>query len=133
MDLEITLTAHLITIILGFSIGLLWGEAFSGFDGQVKYGNDGYESWPRWAKFLVGAFLDANHHFQHGLAIMLIAMRQPRIELFGRVLDFTWLGSHPTIALMLLWLGWGLVVSDWKDYQNVLKRMRGSQGDNEDE
>lgn len=119
MEFEITLTAYQIAVMLGFSIGLLWGEAFSGFDGQIKYGNDDYESWPSWKKFLVGALLDANHHFQYGLAIMLIAMRRPIIWVF----NFTWLNAHPTITLMLLWLGWGLVVSDWKDYQNVLKRL----------
>ncbi len=116
---QIELTAYQIAVTLGFSVGFLWGEAFSGFDGQVKHGDNGYEDWPSWQKFLVGALLDANHHFQYGLAVMLIAMRHPHIWIF----DFAWLDVHPTISLMLLWLGWGLVVSDWKDYQNVLKRL----------
>jgi len=94
-------------------------EAFSGFDAAVKHGDNGYEEWPRWKKFLVDGFLDANHHFQYGLVVMLIAMLRPVIWVF----DFSWLNVHPTITLILLWLGFGLVSSDWKDYQNVLKRM----------
>ena len=130
MLLEIALTAYQVAVTLGFSVGFLWGEAFSGFDAQVKYGDNGYEEWPSWKRFLVGALLDANHHFQYGLAIMLIAMRRPVIWVF----DFSWLNAHPTITLILLWLGWGLVVSDWKDYQNVLRRMKGNnQGENEGE
>lgn len=120
MLLEIALTAYQIAATLGFSIGFLWGEAFSGFDAAVKHGNNGYEEWPHWKKFLVGALLDANHHFQYGLVVMLIAMIRPNI--WWRF-NFTWLNTHPTITLILLWLGWGLVMSDWKDYQNVLKRM----------
>jgi len=119
MSLQITLTAYQIATTLGFSIGFLWGEAFSGFDAAVKHGDNGYEEWPRWKKFLVDGFLDANHHFQYGLVVMLIAMLRPVIWVF----DFSWLNVHPTITLILLWLGFGLVSSDWKDYQNVLKRM----------
>lgn len=127
MLLEIALTAYQVAATLGFSVGFLWGEAFSGFDSEVTHGDNGFDEWPRWKRFLVGALLDANHHFQYGLAVMLIAMLRPVIWVF----DFSWLNAHPTMALMLLWLGWGLVVSDWKDYQNVLKRMsRNNQEEN---
>lgn len=119
-SMTITLTAELIAVILGFSIGYLWGEAFSGFDGQVKYGTgsawDGEESWRR---FLIGAFLDANHHFQYGLVLMLMVMRPSKLWIF----DWTWLKVHPTLSLILLFVGWGLVVSDGKDYKNILKRL----------
>ena len=118
--LQIELTAYQIAVTLGFSVGFLWGEAFSGFDGQIKHGDNGFEDWPDWQKFIVGALLDANHHFQYGLIVMLIAMLRPDI---WWIFDFTWLNSHPTVTLILLWLGWGLVVSDGKDYRNVLKRM----------
>jgi len=123
--LQIELTAYQIAVTLGFSIGFLWGEAFRGFDGQIKHGDNGYEDWPSWKKFLVGALLDANHHFQYGRAVMLIAMLRPDLRWIYNLalLNFTWLNSHPTVTLILLWLGWGLVVSDWKDYQNVLKRI----------
>ena len=117
--LEITLTVYQLAVTLGFSVGFLWGVAFKDFDGQVKHGGGDYEAWSSWKKFLVGAVLDANHHFQYGLVIMLIAMQRPRVWF----INFAWLNNHPTLTLILLWLGWGLVVSDWKDYQNVLKRL----------
>lgn len=134
MLLEISLSVYQIAVTLGFSVGFLWGEAFSGFDAQVKYEDDGYEGWSRWKKFLVGAFLDANHHFQYGLAIMLVAMLRPDLTWIYDLawLDFTWLNVHPTLTLILLWLGWGLVVSDWKDYRHVLGRMNIGQGENND-
>jgi hypothetical protein len=124
-SLVIALTATQIAIILGFSIGFLWGEAFSGFDGQVKYENGGPKNLSSWEKFLLEALLDANHHFQYGLALMLIVMRPSSLWIF----DWTWLSSHPTLSLILLWMGWGLVVSDWKDYKHVLSRLGSSQDD----
>lgn len=106
MEIALSLTEAL--VYLAFSIGFLWGEAFSGFDGEVTHGENGFDAWPRWQKFLVGGFLDANHHFQIGLAMIIIA-------------DIYVLG-HPLWTLFLKWVGWGLIVSDWKDYENVLKR-----------
>jgi len=129
LELTIALTVYQIAVTLGFSIGFLWGEAFSGFDGEVTHGDNGFDTWPRWKKFIVGALLDANHHFQYGLVIMLIAMLRPDIWIF----KFSWLNVHPTINLILLWLGWGMVVSDWKDYKNVLKRMTPGQEEEEED
>ena len=106
MEIALSLTEAL--VYLAFSIGFLWGEAFSGFDGEVTHGENGFDAWPRWQKFLVGGFLDANHHFQLGLAAIVYA----KIYLVPR----------PLWALFLSWIGWGLIVSDWKDYKNVLNR-----------
>ena len=114
--LEITLTADQIATILGFSIGYLWGNAFSNFDAFLKYGEgNGADPWlPQQnpvTRFIISNILDAMHHFQYGLILMLL------------VLKHTWFTAHPTISLILLWMGWGLIVSDWKDYKNILKRL----------
>ncbi len=116
---QIVLTAMQIAAILGFSVGFLWGEAFKGFDGMVKHDSLGDLS--GWSEFLVLAFLDANHHFQYGLAVMLFAMK------------YSWFQVHPTMFTIVLWAGWGLVVSDGKDYRNILVRMGVLDGEEEDE
>ena len=97
-----------IAAILGFSFGYLYGEAFSKFDQAVKYENTLYENLNSILKCFIASLLDANHHFQYGLVLMLL----------------TYLYSLPPLwPLILWWAGAGLVVSDWKDYQYVLKRM----------
>lgn len=106
--MEITLTLTEALVYLAFSIGFLWGEAFSGFDGEITHGDNGFDAWPRWQRFLVTGFLNANHHFQLGLMAIIYA----NIYLIHR----------PLWMLFLKWIGWGLIVSDWKDYKNVLKR-----------
>ena len=127
-ELTISLTAEQIAVILGFSIGYLWGEAFSGFDKMFKHSENGeYSEMEKWKKFVVGALLDANHHFQYGLMLMLAAMKQTDFW----ILRFSWFKTHPTITLIILWMGWGLVVSDGKDYRNILRRL-GFTVDNEE-
>jgi hypothetical protein len=97
-----------IAAILGFSFGYLYGEAFSKFDEAVKYENIWYENLNPLLKWFIASLLDANHHFQYGLVLMLL----------------TYFYSLPPLWLLILWwAGAGLVVSDWKDYQYVLKRM----------
>ena len=97
-----------IAAILGFSFGFLYGEAFSKFDEAVKYENTWYETLNPLLKWFIASLIDANHHFQYGLVLMLV----------------TYLYALPPYwPLVLWWAGAGLVVSDWKDYQYVLKRM----------
>lgn len=106
--LEINLTVDQIVTILGFSIGFLYGETFSNIDFEIKYNSKAFEGWKKW---LILRFLDANHHFQIGLFLMLVSQRW----------DFLY--TIPLAQLFFLWMGWGLVISDWKDYKNILKRM----------
>ncbi len=112
-----------IAAVLGFSFGFLYGEAFSKFDQAVKYENTWYETLNPVLKWFIASLLDANHHFQYGLVLMLL----------------TYLYSLPPLwPLILWWAGAGLVVSDLKDYQYVLERMGlvkdlGSQISNQDQ
>lgn len=98
-----------ICMILGFSIGFLWGEAFSSFDQKIKYSSGWFRRLSPFIQWLVASLLDATHHFQYGLALILFAMEFSTLPLM--------------VQQLLLWVGWGLVVSDWKDYRNVLKRL----------
>jgi hypothetical protein len=110
-DLQFALTATEVAVVLGFSVGFLWGEAFSKFDNAVKYKSKFYPALSPLCQWLLGSLMDATHHFQYGLALVLLVMKVP------------WFLSHPTISLVLTWVGWGLIVSDWKDYKNILKRL----------
>jgi len=97
-----------IAMILGFSFGYLYGEAFSKFDKTVKYDVTWFQNLNPVLKWFIASFLDANHHFQYGLILMLV----------------TSLYSLPAFwPVILWWAGAGLLVSDWKDYQNVLSRL----------
>ncbi len=110
--MELTLTIAEVAMSFGFSIGFLWGEAFSNVDGKIKHESDWFKSLsPVWQWF-VESLLDATHHFQYGLGVILYTM-----------LMF----PEGSVWYMVLYtLGWGLVVSDWKDYKNVLKRLTDS-------
>lgn len=106
--MEITLTLTEAITYLAFSIGFLWGEAFSAFDGIVKYESDWYKKFDKVGQVVITGILDAMHHFQYGLALIIVA------DIYFSV--------HPLIWLFVRWLGWGLIISDWKDYRNVLLR-----------
>ena len=106
--MEFILTVVEVAIALGFSVGYLWGESFSGFDGQIKHESEWFKKLDPFSQWIVESVLDAAHHFQYGLALILWVM----INLPPDSIKY----------ILLLYLGWGLVVSDWKDYQNVLRR-----------
>ncbi len=106
--MEILITATEALVDLAFSIGLLWGEAFSAFDGAIKYESDWYKQFDSVGQVVINGILDATHHFQYGLALIAVA-------------DLYFM-SRPLWALFMKWVGWGLIISDWKDYENVLKR-----------
>ena len=108
--IDFSLTAEQLVMYLGLSIGYLWGEAFSGFDGQVKYEFDWFKKFDRFTQWIITSILDVTHHFQWGLILILLVTLND------------WFALHPTIGAILRWVGWGLIVSDWKDYKNVLKR-----------
>jgi hypothetical protein len=110
VDLTVNLTSAEICVILGFSVGFLWGEAFSSFDQKIKYYSPWFKQLSPFRQWLVASAFDAMHHFQYGLALILFAME------FSAALPLT-------AQQLLLWVGWGLVASDWKDYANVLRRL----------
>jgi len=112
MDFTVSLTAAQICAMLGFSVGFLWGEAFSSFDQQIKYNSEWFRRLTPFQQWFVSSLLDAFHHFQYGLALMLLALTVPCPS---------WLPAW--FNTLVLWVGWGLVVSDWKDYRNVFKRL----------
>ncbi len=114
-DLQFALTATEVAVILGFSIGALWGEAFSKFDNVIKYNSKFYQGLSPIRQWLVSSLMDATHHFQYGFVLVLLVMKVP------------WFLDHPTVSLVLTWMGWGLIASDWKDYKNILKRLTAAQ------
>ena len=95
--------------VLALSIGFLWGEAGSKFDYEIKYGTtkEWFNSLPIVQKTLVDFILNITHHFQYGLALIYLSQK----FLTGDPLTF------------IMWSGWGLVISDWKDYQQILVRL----------
>ncbi len=95
----------------GFSLGFLYGEAFSRFEQTIKYSTSWFKKQSAFLQWLVSSLLDANHHFQVGLAVVLVVLTSP---LFA---------NNPTWRLILLWLGWGLVASDMRDFRNILRRI----------
>lgn len=112
--IEFTLTVYQVTIVLGFSLGFLLGESFSDFDKQIKHGgqkgepSDWYKKLTPFQQWLVSSLLDLLHHYQYGLAIILISE--------------TWM-TPGTWQLIIKYIGIGLVISDGKDFKNILKRM----------
>ena len=114
---SLDITAQQVAAILGMSIGYLWGQAFMGLDGFLKYNEDftgPSEFWKNlkpWEKFLYGAFLDTQHHFQYGLILLLFA----KIN--------AWLAVREIARILVLYIGSGMIVSDWKNFEHVLERM----------
>ncbi|MEM3162575.1 MAG: hypothetical protein QW056_06285 [Candidatus Bathyarchaeia archaeon] len=104
------LTAEQVAAVLGFSLGYLWGEAFSRTDQAIKYESEWFKRLSRFKQRLVSSFMDALHHFQYGLALILA------VQVFGEALPVVF-------QLLLAYAGWGLVVSDWRDFRNVLRRL----------
>jgi len=94
--------------ILGFSIGVLYGESFSELDFKVKYVSQWFKNRSLFWQWIIASILDTQHHFQYGLALMLT------VQLVT---------LHPILALMLYYMGLGLVVSDLKDYEYVIARL----------
>jgi len=94
--------------ILGFSMGFLYGESFSELDFKVKYVSQWFKNRSQFWQWFVASLLDTQHHFQFGLALMLIVQV---------------IGLHPLVALLLYYAGLGLVTSDLKDYEYVLSRL----------
>lgn len=107
---SVGLTPEQVAVILGFSLGYLWGEAFSRMDQAVKYESEWFKRLSRFRQWLVSSLLDAMHHFQYGLALILA------VQVFGEALP-------AVFQLLLAYTGWGLVVSDWRDFRNVLRRL----------
>jgi len=99
-----------IALVLGFSLGYLWGESFSQFDQAIKHRSAWFKELSPFKQWLAASTLDVFHHFQYGLALILL------VSAYGFCLD-------PLLHTILVWAGWGLVASDWKDYQNVIKRL----------
>jgi len=108
--INVGLTLEQAAVLLGFSIGYLWGEAFSRTDQAIKYKSEWFRRQSAIIRWLVSSLLDAMHHFQYGLALILAVL------VLGDTL--------PIVAqLLLAYAGWGLVVSDWRDFENVFRRL----------
>jgi hypothetical protein len=107
--IDFSLTAEQLVMYLGLSIGYLWGEAFSKFDYNITYESEWYKKLGKFQQWIIKSLLDTTHHFQMGLILILLITKG-------------WFGLHPALGSILNWVGWGLVVSDWKEYKNVLRR-----------
>jgi len=95
--------------IVSFSVGVLWGEAGSTFDWEVKYGKTKkwFNSLSLIQKTVVDFILNLTHHYQYGLVLVYLSQK--------------YLSGDPLTFFM--WAGWGLIISDWKDYQQILIRL----------
>jgi len=108
--INVGLTLEQAAVLLGFSIGYLWGEAFSRTDQAIKYKSEWFKRQSAIIRWLVSSLLDAMHHFQYGLALILAVL------VLGDTLPLV-------VQLLLAYAGWGLVASDWRDFENVFKRL----------
>jgi len=96
-------------IVLGFGLGYLIGNAGYSFDGEVKYGfgKKWFNKQNAFVRYLVGFILDVFHHWQYGLVSIIIG--------------YKYLSGD---AQLLAWyFGWGFIVSDMKDFENILIRL----------
>ena len=95
--------------ILGFSLGFLFGEGGSNFDWEVKYsaGKEWYDKQGLVAQYLINYGLNLTHHFQYGLALIAAS----------------YIYTTGNTQLFVQYFGAGLLVSDWKDYKYILKRL----------
>jgi len=109
--------------VLGFSIGFLWGEAFRKTDYQVKHVAGWLQKQSKFTQWLVASLLDTQHHFQYGLALIILVEKIEAVIAVMPWLGFLGVIARQTPSLLLTWLAYGLIVSDWKDYEYVLKRM----------
>jgi hypothetical protein len=85
------------------------GNAGYNFDGEVKYesGKAWYDSLHPVEKYIVGFLLDISHHWEYGLLAIIIGYKY----LIGDWQTFAW------------YFGWGLIVDDMKDFNNILIRI----------
>jgi len=109
--------------ILGFSIGFLWGEAFSRWDYAIKYKSAWYKTLNPFWRWFVASLLDTQHHFQYGLALIIFVLKLKTIIALFPWWSWASVLTYTTPTLILIWMGAGLVASDLKDYEYVLKRM----------
>jgi len=100
--------------VLGFGIGLLAGESFARFDYMIKHKSEWYKKLAPFWKWFVAGLLDILHHWQYGAVLILF------VQLYPNTPD-AW-------GILLTWLGIGLIVSDWKDWEYIIKRMPRSAG-----
>ena len=108
--------------ILGFSVGFLWGEAFSNLDYQMKQTSWYLNQNTFWKWFWAG-IMDTMHHFQYGLALIIFTLKLDVIISMSPSLAWLNILTYTTPNLILMYVGIGLVSSDIRDYEYVLKRM----------
>jgi len=85
--------------VLGFSLGLLFGNAFKDVDHQVQQ-TPWFKSLTPFQQWILQRILDAMHHFQYGLVLIVLA------ECFLQ-------GS--LLYILVYAMGVGLVVDDLPD------------------
>ena len=96
-------------IILGFGLGYLIGNAGYNFDGEVKYGfgKEWFDKQNLLVKWFVSFLLDILHHWEYGLLSIIIGY----LYLSDNWQMFAW------------YFGWGFIISDLKDFNNILIRL----------
>ena len=88
-------------------IGFLLGETFSDWDETVQ-GLDWFKGSSPFRKYLTRKLMDLFHHWQSGALLMILSY--PQMGLFA---SFNW----------VLWvLGFGLFISDIRDFENLKRR-----------
>jgi len=96
------LDSELLSVVLGFSTGVAFGNAGKNLDQTIK-NTQWFKNRSGFVKWLISFLLDVTHHFQYGLALMLYALVY---------IDPI---QHPIRFWLLYSFGFGLVVTDIKD------------------
>lgn len=103
------LDVELLSVILGFSTGVAFGNAGKNFDNEVQ-NTQWFKNRNRLVKWFLKFLMDVTHHFQYGLILMLYAMVYIDMEL------------HPVRFWLVYSFGFGLVVTDIKDIPRRFRR-----------
>lgn len=88
-------------------VGFLLGETFSDWDKTVQE-PDSFKGLSPFSKYVVRKLMDLFHHWQTGALIMIFSY--PQAGLFSVFNWVSWL------------LGFGLLVSDIRDFENLKRR-----------
>ena len=105
MDVPVFSLETLMTVLC-VATGFLVGENFARFDYEIQR-TRWFKSLSPFKKWFVKSVLDACHHFQYGLLLMVLSY---------------YVAPYPN--MMLYCLGLGIVLSDLRDLEQVIRRLK---------
>lgn len=117
-------TVQLVLAIIGFTIG----DFFSNLDWIYQQGEGFKNLKSEIDKKIMKAFFDAFHHWQIGALMFFFHSVAIPIPGTGIVIHLA------PYSELIKWIGVGIWVHDWKDWQHVIERYKKQiTGENEDE